>query len=370
MSASEIYGVTPSTLTKLRGNEKGQLASVVTKPQRQLTATRLSDIQMRSIEWLDKPLWQRSAFHLFVGRKGVGKGTYLAMLMAKMTRGELYDKPMNALIISTEDSASIDVKPRVIAADGDDQRIHVVNEHLKLPDDIPALRDLALEIGDIGMLVIDPIGNHTMRAKTGDDGEIRHAISQLNGLADELRCLIPGVRHLGKNTEADALDRVLGSVAWVDVPRAVIGVAADDEDDMTFHMQVIAGNRGPSGEQTARTWRMDLVQLDGLTEPVTKAVELGESTKNVEDLLTTRRTTSSSAKARELILDILEGVDSMESDTLDARVARETGLAAGTIRNLRKELSNKGLVKPVPERKDESGTVEKWLVKRTAAPRD
>jgi hypothetical protein len=37
---------------------------------------------MRSIRWLEKPLWQASAFELLAGAKGSGKGTYLAALSA------------------------------------------------------------------------------------------------------------------------------------------------------------------------------------------------------------------------------------------------------------------------------------------------
>src|SRR5262245_4189722 len=40
----------------------------------------LAEVEEKSIRFLDKPLWQRGAFHLLVGQKGSGKGTYLALL--------------------------------------------------------------------------------------------------------------------------------------------------------------------------------------------------------------------------------------------------------------------------------------------------
>src|SRR5512133_335945 len=82
----------------------------------------LSAIEMRSIVFLDKPLWQADAFHLVTGRKGVGKGTVLANLAARVTRGELGPK-RRVVWIGSEDSASIDIKPRVIAAGGDPKLI-------------------------------------------------------------------------------------------------------------------------------------------------------------------------------------------------------------------------------------------------------
>ena len=71
---------------------------------------------MRSIVFLDKPLLQADAFTLVVGRKGVGKGTWLIETASRITRGELGEK-RNVVWIGSEDSAAIDIKPRVIAAE-------------------------------------------------------------------------------------------------------------------------------------------------------------------------------------------------------------------------------------------------------------
>jgi hypothetical protein len=57
----------------------------------------------------------------------------------------------------------------------------------------------------------------------------------------------------------------------------------------------------------------------------------------------------------------------MESDALDALIAKETGLASGTVQNLRGELRKEGLLRSVPDRKDEDGTVTRWLVVLTNA---
>jgi len=83
-----------------------------------------------------------------------------------------------------------------------------------------------------------------------------------------------------------------------------------------------------------------------------------------------KRPPSKSTHARELILDTLEAADDrqMESDQLDALIASETGLAAQTVRNVRADLKNDGLIKAVPE-KDEFGSVTRWFVVRTLAER-
>lgn len=247
-----------------------------------LAVRRLAEVEMQSIEWLDAPLFQGSAFELIAGKKGSGKGTYLAGLMARVSRGELYGRPMNVLVIASEDSDEIDVKPRVRAAGGDEARIFSVNEPVRLPRDVPRIEQTARDLGDVGLIVIDPIGNHLAGANTDAEGAVREAIGPLNGLAHELACLIVGVRHLSKDTTRGALASVLGSTAWVDVPRAVLAVAADDEEELLFHIAVVAGNRSARG--AGRSFRIELADV-GLKEPVTRAVEIGPSDKSVDLLL-------------------------------------------------------------------------------------
>src|SRR5437764_1126036 len=135
-----------------------------------LAVRSLADVTMRSIEWIDRPLFQRGAFHLLAGKKGCGKGTYTAGLAARATRGDLF-----------------------------------------------------------------------------------------------------GDRHLSeKDTSKGALAAVLGASAWVQIPRVVLVVAADDEDEQLFHIAVAAGNRSARG--AGRAFRIELVNV-GLKEPVTRAAE-------------------------------------------------------------------------------------------------
>lgn len=197
---------------------------------------------------------------------------------------------------------------------------------------------------------------------------MRDAIAPLNKLADQLECLIVGVRHPGKDRSRGALASILGSTAWTDTPRAVVMIAADDEDTAVRHIQVVAGNRSLNG--AAQAFRIEAVPVEGLAEPITLAVALGESAKTVDALLAARAGGDASrfGQARELILSILENDGEQESDTLDARVARETALAAQTIRTVRGTLKNEGLIKTFPD-KDEFGAILRWVVSRSGAPR-
>jgi len=326
-----------------------------------ISVVSVADVRMRSIEWLERPLWQQSAFELLAGVKGAGKGTYLAGLASRISNAG-----GNVLFMSSEDSTEIDLKPRLVAAGADVDRCYTITESIRLPEDVEELGTLARSLGGVDLLVIDPVANHIGASNSNSDGEVRHAIAPLNKLADELSCLLIGVRHPGKDRTRGALASILGSTAWVDTPRAVVMIAVDDEDPLLRHVQVVAGNRSLNG--AGLMFRIEAVPVEGLAEPITRAVELGESTKDVETLLGAQPTVSKSGRARELILDILEAEGEQESDALDARVARETGLAAKTVRNARSRLREEGLVLAVPD-KDQFGEIKRWLVTRTGAPR-
>jgi hypothetical protein len=349
--------------------EKRRLAPAGAQAEREPLATRdLSDYSVRRVEWLERPFWQRNCYTLFTGKKGVCKGTLLAGLAARTTRGKLYDAPKRVLVVTSEDSVELDFKPRLLAAGGDDSKgmVEIVTDQFRMPGDLDRLKDKALEMGDVGLIILDPIGNHLGGVNTDQEGIIRNATAPLNDLADELGCLIVGVRHLSKDVSRGALASVLGSTAWVDVPRCVIGMAQDDEDEMLFHYQVLVGNRGPKSS-TARAVRLELVDVDPAVD-ITLLIDAGAG-RNIDDILTKRedKSPSKSAAARELVLDILEAEGPQESDALDARVAAETGISAKTIRNLRGDLSDTGLIRSVPDRL--AGQVQKWTVQRTQAPR-
>ncbi len=253
--------------------------------ERALSWQRLSDVQMRSIVFLDKPLWQADAFHLVVGRKGVGKGTMLASLAAHVTRGELGEK-RDVLWIGSEDSAAIDIHPRMVAAGGDPDRVFVVEKGwLQLPRDFEELGSTIEEFDGVGLVIIDPLGNHITGKDSNSDTDIRDAIAPLNDLADKQETMIVGIRHLTeKEVKAGALGAILGASAWVQVPRAVIGLARDDDDTSVSHIQCIAGNRLPP-DTPGRTFQIVGEKLPELENEVTRAHWLGDSSKDIETLI-------------------------------------------------------------------------------------
>jgi putative DNA primase/helicase len=214
---------------------------------------------------------------------------------------------------------------------------------MRLPDDIPALRAAALNIGNVGAIILDPIASH-VRGDTHTEAAVRPAIDPLNDLANELDCLIIGVRHLSeKGTPNGAIAGILGASAWVQVPRAVLAIAPDNDEAMLFHIGVVGGNRSARG--AGRTFRIELVLLEGLKEPVTRAVDAGVSNKSIDDLLGADETRKAPLRdgCREIILRALAD-EAKPLDHLKAVCIAKTGCSGKTAWQAANALKAEGLV--------------------------
>jgi VirE-like protein/AAA domain-containing protein len=330
------------------------------------TLVQLSTVAMLPIEFIDKPLFQANAFHLLVGKKNAGKGTFLSAIAARFTRGELGAKCNVIWIAAGEDSLAVDVHPRIKAAGGDADRVYCPKGPIpKLPSDINLLRQWISEVGEVGFMVLDPVGGMLpARVNTNLDSDVRDAIAPLNELADVAKCLIVGVRHLKKDVSQGALDSVLGSADWRNIPRAVLGIATDDENAVR-HVQVLTGNRLPPGT-VSRSFRIVGENVVEGGEPVTKAEFIDGNGRDVDEILRAEPSDSKQKMAELQVIEELEkasdvGEDAKSSDLL-RHVAQDCDASERTVRRAVDALKAAGRIRFVP-RKDAGGKVLEWLVR-------
>jgi hypothetical protein len=346
---------------KAPGRKDGGARAVGFKP--------LSEFAEEAVRFFDRPFLQANSFHVLAGRKGAGKGTYIADLCARISRGELGGKK-NVLLISSEDSPGMDLRPRVAVAGGLIEHVYVVSEGwLQLPRDVELIREWADQIGDVAAIVIDPVGNHIAGKDSDAETAIRDAIGPLNGLADDLKAVVIGVRHLTeKDIRGGLISAILGSSAWVQVPRVVFGIVEDDKDPNLRHMKVGVGNRVPPGED-ALSFRIEGVERDGHEVEITRLVWDGSTDKDLDELLRGAGNSKPRGTTRTAILDELEAAfpHGIESGAFDELVAARCGVTPKTVMNARVRLNEEGLIRAVPE-KDEYGRVIKWSVLLAATP--
>jgi hypothetical protein len=108
----------------------------------------------------------------------------------------------------------------------------------------------------------------------------------------ETDCSVVGLAHFSKALTADALNLVMASKAFTAVPRAVIGMARDDEadEDNAVVLSQIKSNLGPLDIPSLKfTFQPVTIETeDGRGAHVGRLVEAGETERSVSDILAGR----------------------------------------------------------------------------------
>jgi hypothetical protein len=217
----------------------------VAEQGKRLRLIRGSEITPKIARWLWKddqgfgriPLGEVS---VAAGRGNVGKSPFALWLAARLTRGELpgqlYGTPVDALIYASEDSHDHTTVPRLIAADADMVRVHLIygtatdadpDIPLNWTGDLPLIREAIIELG-AQFLVIDPLFDvYRSGANTDKVDDVRTGLRPLVAMAHETGTSVLGLAHFNKQRTGDIASLLSGSHALRDVVRAVIAFAVD-----------------------------------------------------------------------------------------------------------------------------------------------
>ena len=206
---------------------------------------RLSDVKPQRVRWLWPYRIPRGRLTLIVGDPGLGKSLTTIDIAARLSRGKAWpdgatpSARASTLILSVEDNTADAIRPRAEYAGADLSRLHVLkavkendNERgVNIVDDLPVLRSELERIGDVALVIVDPLSAYLPR-RSGDtfkDSDVRNMLMPLVMLAEELDLAIVGVMHLNKSV-IQAIYRVSGSVAFTALARAVFAVTSNPED--------------------------------------------------------------------------------------------------------------------------------------------
>ncbi|MDI1347248.1 MAG: AAA family ATPase [Pseudolabrys sp.] len=205
-----------------------------------LVMVRASDVQPQKIQWLWPNRFAVGKFSLIAGNPGLGKSQLTVHMAAQVTvggrwpNGEGQASYGSVIILSAEDDAADTLVPRLIAAGADISRVHIVEaikepkgtgsleRQFNLADDVQSLCDAIDEIGDVKLVIIDPVTAYLGNGKSVDshkNAEVRSALAPLQARAAKLGFAAVGVSHLNKGGGSEALMRVLGSLAFVAAAR-------------------------------------------------------------------------------------------------------------------------------------------------------
>ena len=263
------------------------------EPRRELAFVPAAHVRSERVEWLMEPWIPRRSLTLLAGREGLGKSTIAVDIAARATRGELDNRnPLRVLYLATEDSRSMTVKPRLVAAGADldavgflDVTLGEYGGSLSLPHDYPLLSELIVS-ERIGLVVLDA-AKSAMSSTLNDhrDDDVRRFLEPMSKMADDFDVVFVALVHFGKRASTDSGTLILGSIAWSQVARSVLSVARDDESG-TLIVTNTKGNLAPREMSKECAIASARVPVDEGGHTTAGVVEWrGESKRSARELL-------------------------------------------------------------------------------------
>ena len=297
---------------------------------------RMSDVELTPVDWLWKPYLPFGKLSVLQGNPGEGK-TYFAMhLAAACTNGKLLPnmermEPFNVIYQTAEDGLGDTVKPRLIEAGADLDRVLVIDDsdvQLTLSDE---RIEKAIIENNARLVIIDPI-----QAYLGADvdmnraNEVRPIFMRLGQVAQRTGCAILLIGHLNKAAGMQSLQRGLGSIDIAAAVRSVMFIGKLKHDPTTRILTHEKSSLAPPGVSLA----FSLGDEGGFRWVGEYDITADEMLSGIEPQRETK-----TQQARDLICTLLAGGKQVLSEDID-KAALERGIPGRTVRDAKRELGD------------------------------
>jgi len=225
------------------------LRKAVPPPTKVLVSKCAADIEPEQISWLWDGRLARGKHTCIAGEPGTGKSQVSISIIAAITTGGTWpcgegnapSERGSVIILNAEDGGADTIVPRLMAAGADRGKVHIVSavrsddgrRSFNLQADLELLEELIAKIGDVVLIVIDPISSYLDKTDSHKNAEVRGVLEPVGEMAERLRVAVLSVTHFSKagmGSTTKALHKFIGSIAFVGAPRAAFAVIEDAED--------------------------------------------------------------------------------------------------------------------------------------------
>ncbi|MDU4971626.1 MULTISPECIES: AAA family ATPase [Bacillota] len=299
---------------------------------------RMADVELTSVEWLWFPYIPFGKLTIIQGNPGEGK-TYFAMRLAaactnrKPLPGMEVLEPFNIIYQTAEDGLGDTVKPRLMEAEADLEKVLVIDDRdtpLTLADE---RIEKAIRENHARLVIIDPV-----QAFLGADvdmnraNEVRPIFRSLGDIAQDTGCAIVLIGHLNKAAGTQSTYRGLGSIDITAAVRSLLFIGKLKDSPTTRVLIHEKSSLAPPGQSLA----FSLGDEKGFSW-------IGAYDITADELLArtdTAKTESKTAQAEALILELLADGRKMPSAELEKAV-NDRGISSRTMRTAKSRIGDR-----------------------------
>ena len=296
----------------------------------------MSDVKPTKVEWLWYPYIPYGKITIIQGDPGEGKTTLILNLAALLSKGmklpesDKETAPINIIYQTAEDGLSDTVKPRLIAANANDDRITVIDEskvELSLTDE--RLEQAIIET-KAKLVILDPLQAYIgANVDMHRANEIRPVMKHLAEVAQRQQCAVVLIGHLNKAIGMKSSYRGLGSIDIPASARSVLLVGRIKDNPTVRVMAQIKSSLAPEGEPIA----FELSKETGFRF-------IGKYDISIDDLLNGVATTSKLEQAEKLLRDMLSDGSAIKQKQLQQQ-AKIRNISERTLNEAKKNVGVK-----------------------------
>ncbi len=309
--------------------------------ENKLQIRKLSEVELQEVTWLWYPYIPYGKITIIQGDPGEGKTTLTLRLAAACSTGQALPgmkivEPFNVIYQTAEDGLGDTIKPRLMEAGADQDRVLNIAEDANSLTLLDERIEAAIVQTGAKLMILDPIQGYLGgKVDMNRANEIRTVLRNVAAVAERTGCAIVLVGHLNKATGANSAYRGLGSIDFRAAARSVLLVGRMKKEP---NVRVIVHDKSslaPEGKSIAFSLGNEngFRWLDGYNDIT------------ADELLCGFNAETKTSAAEQLILDMLSNGEKVPCETIFS-MAASRGISQRTVNQAKKNIPEIITTKP------------------------